>query len=225
MRRLMTALVAGLSLTCLTSIAAVADGYVQGVKDAPIIEKWTGLYFGLGIGGALMQPDVSASGSRQGDIGACAAANCAPTFIPIIGLTSSQSSTMNQGDFGALGTVQLGYDVQVSPVFVAGVFADFDWHNDLKAESTNTSNSNLTILGGLLNLPLSAQTLSTRLESDWSYSLGGRLGVLTGPRTMIYGLAAYTHMKVSGSATFQASDILGFIPALNAPTNLTTALL
>jgi outer membrane immunogenic protein len=224
MRNLVTSLVTGMSLTCLTSVAAVADGYVQGAKNAPIVEKWTGLYFGLGIGGALMQPDVSASGSRQGNIGACTADNCAPTFIPIIGLNGTQSSTMNQGDFGALGTVQVGYDIQVSPVFVAGLFADFDWNNDLKAESTNTSNNNLTILGGLLNLPLSAQTLSTRLESDWSFSIGGRLGVLTGPRTMIYGLAAYTHMKVSGSATFQASDILGFIPALNAPTNLTTAL-
>jgi hypothetical protein len=37
----------------LTCIAAVADGYVQqGPKDPPQTEKWTGMYFGLGIDAA-----------------------------------------------------------------------------------------------------------------------------------------------------------------------------
>jgi outer membrane immunogenic protein len=225
MRRLVTTLLTGLSLTCLTCIAAVADGYVQqGPKDPPQTEKWTGMYFGLGIGAAMMQPDVSASGSRKGDVGICTQANCAPTLVPIVGLSNAQAGSMDLGDFGVLGTVQLGYDLQVSRSFVVGLFADLDWNNDLKAQSTNTANTDLTVLGGLINVPLSAQTLSTRLESDWSYSLGGRLGVLTDPRTMIYALAAYTHMKVKGSVTYQADDILGFIPALNSPTNITAAL-
>ena len=80
------------------------------------------------------------------------------------------------GDFGGegfFGTVMVGYDRQINSRWVAGLFADYDF-------SDITTNS---FLGG-----------SGDLKHTWS--VGGRLGMLTSPTTLWYGTAGYTQIKV-----------------------------
>lgn len=204
-----------------SSGAAHADGFTPPRPRPAVAESWnwTGVYFGLGAGVAMMNPELNATGSRQADIGVCNPATCAGTFVPLVGLRHSQNAGMDGlGDYGGLATVQLGYDIQMGRSFVGGLFVDFDWNFDMASKFNNASNTNLTILGGLLNLPLSTQTLSGRVESEYSFSVGGRLGFLNTPQTLIYALAAYTHMKVKADVNYGVADVLGFIPAINAPT-------
>ena len=80
------------------------------------------------------------------------------------------------GDFGGegfFGTVTVGYDHQINSRWVAGLFADYDFSNI-------TTNSLFGVSG--------------ELKHTWS--VGGRLGMLTSPTTLWYGTAGYTQIKV-----------------------------
>jgi opacity protein-like surface antigen len=82
---------------------------------------------------------------------------------------------------------------------VIGAFVDADWYSALDVHSRNSASSSLGInlqpLRGF-NLPLSQLTTNADLGVDWSISVGGRLGVLATPGTLLYVLGAYTHVEL-----------------------------
>lgn len=147
--------------------ASAADLNAGGsMKDAPIYAQatsWTGFYLGVGGGGVAMSQDMK---------GIFDSVNA----IELNGV----------GGVGGFGTIQVGYDRQFSPRFVAGVFADFDF---------DSANSKL----GILN---NAASVAFDLNSSWT--VGGRLGYLVNPNTMAYVLAGYTE------ASFDLPNGLGF---------------
>lgn len=152
-------LVSGLALI---STANAADMYVPGpaaggLKDGyvPGVE-WTGFYLGVGGGGVAVNQDLK--GISEPSPG---------NLVELNGL----------GAMGGFGTVQVGYDRQFSPRFVAGVFADFDF---------DSANSKL----GILN-----NTASVSFDLNNSWTVGGRLGYLVNPGTMAYVLAGYTQAQ------------------------------
>ncbi len=227
MQKLTKSVVVAAGATCMGVSSALADGIYQppGLKDPippPIVETWTGAYFGLGIGVGFMDPNMTAHGSRQGDIGNCAAPGNCSTFTPQVGLRRSQNGSIDGlGDAGGLGTIQLGYDFQMSNAFVGGLFVDVDWNADYKSKFSNSSNGSLTFGGGVLNAPISSHTLTGSVKSDYSFSVGGRLGFLATPRTLIYGLAAYTMMDIDATVAYAANDPLnGIVAGVNRPTSL-----
>lgn len=96
------------------------------------------------------------------------------------------------GSAGAFGIVTVGYDRVIAKGVVAGVFVDYDFGSNIS--------SDVSIFGGLggPTIPL--------IDINSSWSVGGRLGVLTSPSTLIYGTAGYTWTDV---------EILGgFFPGL-----------
>jgi outer membrane immunogenic protein len=91
------------------------------------------------------------------------------------------------GGEGVLGTVIVGYDFMVARNVVGGIFADFDFSGlstDLNA-------------AGLLN---------ASIDHQHSWSIGGRLGVLTTPTTLWYATGGYTR------ASFDLSGSIGGTP-------------
>jgi outer membrane immunogenic protein len=75
-----------------------------------------------------------------------------------------------------------GFDFQVSPLFVVGGFADYDW-----------SHGDTTLSVDSIDGPASVTAL--RLDGGWT--IGGRAGVLLGPDVLLYGLGGFTQMRVN----------------------------
>ena len=86
------------------------------------------------------------------------------------------------GGEGVFGTVVVGYDRKLGSNIVGGIFMDYDFSG---------LSTDLSIANGLL-------TVSLAHEHSWS--VGGRLGVLTSPATLWYGLAGYTQAEFSFGA-------------------------
>jgi len=125
----------------------------------------------------------------------------------------SQASSFDLGDEGFFGTVQLGYDKQFAPRWVIGAFVDADWYSDLSAKGHDETTSALKLdLKHFppIDLPLSKLTTDAELGVDWSISVGGRLGWLATPGTLLYVLGAYTHAELdNANVNVSIDDPLG----------------
>jgi outer membrane immunogenic protein len=92
------------------------------------------------------------------------------------------TNSVDLGGDGIFGTVTIGYDRVLRPGWVGGVFADYDFGSNI---STNVSGNSI--------------------DQNHSWSIGGRLGFLTTPSTLIYGTGGYTQSEfdvVDSSKTF-----------------------
>jgi len=95
--------------------------------------------------------------------------------------TTVQSFNGLSGD-SVTGGFQLGYDQQIGR-FVLGVVGSYDF-SDAEFE---------------FSTPIPAKTAGASKGEEWS--IGGRAGVLLSPRTMVYGLLAYTEADFDHDVT------------------------
>lgn len=114
--------------------AIAGDLYAKGgYKDAPVVAPeptWTGFYVGLGVGGAAVNHDISASAYDHGEKFGSA---------ELDGISGT----------GVFGTVEVGYDRQYGN-FVVGVFANYDFGDNVKT----TASLNLGDEGGSIDATL-----------------------------------------------------------------------
>jgi outer membrane immunogenic protein len=80
------------------------------------------------------------------------------------------------GGEGFFGTVTVGYDRVIRPGWVAGIFADYDFGSNISTD--------VRIFGE-----------SGSIDHNHSWSVGGRLGFLANPSTLVYGTAGYTQAE------------------------------
>jgi opacity protein-like surface antigen len=232
--------------------AAQATDLAPYVPPAPG-ETWTGFSLGVGGGVAFLDADVNARASRRDEVGECRTVAipsdnpedfidlpCDPEDpFPITTLLSVDQITRahidDLDDTGGFITVQGAYDYQFAPRWVAGVFVDADW-SDLSAHARETHTSSpppappVQDVAFLFGVGEQKTTVGTQLSTDWSISVGGRIGWLAAPRTLLYFLAAYTHqdlsdarVRVSIADPIQSLDLGGQLSADgfgNSPTNL-----
>jgi outer membrane immunogenic protein len=92
---------------------------------------------------------------------------------------SASSDFDGIGGEGIFGTVTVGYDKVIRPGWVAGVFADYDFSN---------MSSDISVSAGPAHFKGS-------LDHTSSWAVGGRLGYLVGPSTLVYGAAGYTQAE------------------------------
>ncbi|MDZ4843563.1 MAG: outer membrane beta-barrel protein [Hyphomicrobium aestuarii] len=83
------------------------------------------------------------------------------------------------GAEGAFGTVGVGLDYQLGSNWVIGAFADYDF-----SDIETTINLSVPPLGGL--------NASGDIKLNDVWTIGGRLGYLTSPNTLVYGLIGYS---------------------------------
>lgn len=202
------ALLAGIALGA--AQAAQAADLGAAAPEPTMVENWTGFYVGGGGGIGFLDSGLNSSASRTDDIGFCKVKKnekdkkeCEEKhdkkFVPFASLLQSQASTFDLGDEGFFGTVQLGYDKQFAPRWVVGAFVDADWYSDLSAKGHDETSSALKFdLKHFppIDLPLSKLTTDAELGMDWTLSVGGRLGWLATPGTLLYVLGAYTHAEL-----------------------------
>ncbi|MFL5007274.1 MAG: outer membrane protein, partial [Microvirga sp.] len=95
----------------------------------------------------------------------------------------ARSETTDFGGEGVFGTVTVGYDRVIRPGWVAGAFADYDFGSTISTEISGDS-----------------------IDHNHSWSVGGRLGFLSSPSTLIYGTAGYTQAEFDFGATSKTFD-------------------
>jgi outer membrane immunogenic protein len=170
MKRLILALAAALSLAA--SGEAIADGYAKkapaAALDAP--RPWTGFYLGGGIGSGAVVHDLTID---------------VPGVVNVLGFDGV-------GGEGIFGTVIAGYDHQLFPGIIVGIFADYDFSN---------ISTDLSVIGSLFN---------ASLEHKNSWSIGGRAGFLSSPSTLWYGTAGYTQANFDLTSSAGSLDIPEF---------------
>jgi outer membrane immunogenic protein len=159
------------------------------------------------------------------------------------------SSLSDLGGTGGFFTVQGAYDYQFASRWVAGGFVDADWSN-ISGHGKQSSSSSLTLLPNGLSdgapiddedledflgsiagftVPLGRATLDSKVTTDWSISVGGRLGWLASPSTLLYVLGAYTHQELSDArVNVSIADPLAPLSEIgldiNSPTSLVVKL-
>ena len=149
------------------------------IYKAPMVAvyDWTGFYIGGNAGGGW-QDNKSASYTPNGAL-----------LAPILGGPPPQSFRTS----GALGGVQVGYNKQFSPNWVAGVEADFDG-SDIKGSST----ASFLGIGGLAP-QLYSSTAAEQIR--WFGTVRARLGFLPTSNLLIYGTGGFAYAKVDQNAS------------------------
>ncbi len=169
--------------------------FAQDNSTAP--PNWTGLYFGVGLGGALTDFDLDneIEGVERQRRRRCfrtqGGTRCTRYSRPRR-FRFSDSSSFDDDETYFFGTIQLGYNQQINNMFVVGAFVDFDKY---LGNSDSFSDINL-------NRRRRFNELSGSFDLDYSATIGGRFGFLTNNQnTFIYGLVGYTYLKLDGDLT------------------------
>jgi outer membrane immunogenic protein len=188
----MKVLAATAAILGMAGSASAADVYEQGgsMKDAPFVEPaptWDGVYVGVGGGVSATTYDSDHDGAIFDGTG---------VGLPIFPLFEEDRTDI--GDLSGFGTVQLGFDRQRGN-WVFGLFADYDWMN-----------MDTDIDGNTIDLPTTSvldASLTTEIDNMWS--IGGRIGFLPSPDTLLYGLLAYTQADVTAIGNLTLFDGAG----------------
>ena len=155
---------ASAALASMSTTAYAADIYSKGgsLKDGPVAyeapKTWTGFYIGVGVGAGASNTDLSLNVDEREK-------SESSDTLEVFGLDGI-------GGEGAFGTLQVGYDRQVSSGFVIGAFADYDF--------SGISTEVRSLRG------------SADIDLDHTWSIGARAGFLANPDTLVYALVAYT---------------------------------
>ena len=197
-------------------------------------EGWTGFSVSVGAGAEILSAGVNSQASRTDDLGICLDETCEGAgILSVASLEQSVSSRYDDlSDSGFFGSVGLAYDRQFGARWVAGAFVDGDLPTSVeaKADQTDTTNFGLSVPDGSDDSPnfnetIGGSTVKTQVELDSMISVGGRLGWLATPNTLLYALASYTHAELSDPRIdVQFADPGPFFGeifsgvALNAPT-------
>jgi outer membrane immunogenic protein len=108
------------------------------------------------------------------------------------------------GATGALATITAGYDYQMMRSFVAGVFGDYDFHS---------LNSELS-----LNIPSAPLSVHGEFYVNRQWSVGGRMGYLTSPSTLVFLSGGYTELSVSNFTANLSGGDTNLAVAATVPT-------
>jgi outer membrane immunogenic protein len=171
------ALIAALAAFVGMGTSAYAADLGGSMKDAPVYDaapqSWTGLYIGVGMGGGASVTDLSVNIFDEDETF---------EFFGFDGV----------GGEGALGTVQLGYDYQLSQRFVIGAFADYDFS------------------GISTEIRAFDSAFETEIDLDHMWTVGARFGFLATPDTLVYALLGYTQGEFSADDFDIEVDVEGW---------------
>ena len=185
------------------------------------VDTWTGFSFAAGGGIGIFNANVNTFASRDDTVELCTQ--------PIVnsGIECGVAWTLNEtfsnlqdfsiddlGDEGGFGTIQAAYDFQVGSNWVLGAFVDADLYGGMDASAKQTSGSannffDIPITGIAAPVDFGAAstlTAKTEIGLDWGFSVGGRIGWLATPSTLLYFLAAYTHAELDKAQLDVSTD-------------------
>jgi outer membrane immunogenic protein len=154
-------------MTMRTKSLAALGAGLLGCATPVYADDWTSFYIGIGGGMGAANHDLSLENGPG---------------LPSPAFGAELSGLGGDGGFFSLG---VGLDYQVNSRFVVGGFFDYDWTN------FDTSLDASLSFGG----PTVGAGADIEVEDMWS--IGGRLGYLVSPSTMLFVTAGYTQADVS----------------------------
>ena len=169
MKKIMVGVAVALALGTSTAAADGIDKRPSSIA-APVpvyAPSWSGFYIGAGIGAGAVVHDVSVNDA----------------------FFDERLFDFRGADTGAFGTVTVGWDWQLGPKAVFGIFADYDFL-DLSTRQRFFEDFNH----------------STSADNAWS--VGARLGWLSSPSTLLYIAGGYTQVQLEHRASFFGLDEL-----------------
>ena len=178
-------LVVGAAAALLMTSNAVADGMPRrAVKASPVCcePNWTGFYIGVGVGGAFTVHDHSAKFIEDRK----------DYEVPVVNVFRVWD--LDGGRAHAFGTVTVGYDHMFSGHWVAGIFADYDFGN-------GKNDHHVREIGPLWDIHHST-------ENKHAWSIGGRLGFLSSPNTLLYLSTGWTQVSFDRDVSFWFNETL-----------------
>jgi outer membrane immunogenic protein len=150
----------------------------------PPVFSWTGFYGGLNLGGGWLE--------RRNDWNNWAFAGAFPGFGPVfpgfpafpavVGVFPGWGWNNNNSSGGVVGGLQLGYNYQLTPLFVVGLETDF------QGTSIGSNNSGVWWWGG-------GNWFNERVP--WFGTVRGRAGIaLLNSRLFVYGTGGFAYGEV-----------------------------
>jgi outer membrane immunogenic protein len=183
-----------LSITTLALIASplaasAADlGYGGPVTAMQVVPCWTGFYVGLGGGIASLNTALKAQpGPALGGTGA----------------SGASASFDGLGAGGGFFELNAGADYQVNSWLVVGGFFDFDFDDF-------GSTLNINVPGA----PFQAQA---KINVDNKWSIGGRVGYLASPGTLLFVSGGFTQVNTSDLKLAAGGPFPTTAAAINVP--------
>jgi outer membrane immunogenic protein len=166
------------TLVVTLSGAAHAADLARKAPPAPMIPvtSWTGFYAGVNVGGGWSNTDV---GYAAGD--------------PVIGTllfgggVDLPANGDRIGSSGVLGGVQIGYNYQFAPAWIAGIETDFQFTSIKGSGST-------AYLAGVL-------TSTASQDIQYFGTVRARLGYLATDRLMVYATGGFAYAQLNNAAT------------------------
>ena len=152
--------------------AAFADNHRGSYKDVPMaapVMNWSGFHIGLAIGYSTSDAELTRD------------LFLVPGVSTAFPAGVDDRDTIGTDPNGVVGTVTLGYDRMLGDKLLAGVFVDYTFgsHGD----------------SGLANEP-GTGGVSYTVDVDSAWAVGGRLGYLVRPETLIYVSGGYTETDI-----------------------------
>jgi outer membrane immunogenic protein len=161
------------------------------IPPEPIID-WTGFHIGAGVGGNFMFADVDAFADIFLDFDD---ADVDSDEISAFGENES-----DLGKAGLFGTVEAGFDFQMSRNLVVGILANYDFGEKIKASSETFGSLEAQINDGIIITDVfGSSEFDTKVTMDDSWAVGARLGLLSSESTLLYVLGGYTRAKFGGA--------------------------
>jgi outer membrane immunogenic protein len=201
MRNISLPLFSVVATICLGPAASAADLPVKAMP-APVpvaAPSWSGFYIGLNAGGS---------------IGMDSTTQVATFSSTALGSNGLLSSSGRLSPTGWLAGGQIGYNWQVSPLWVLGLEADWQWADQKDSSSNSTPATTLGFFGaGASGFGFS---LATEQKLTDIGTARARAGVLTG-NTLWYGTGGFAWGTVKDSYTFIGSANPVIFPAALQP--------
>ena len=172
--------VAAGGITAIVGDASAADLPVKAPRVAAY--SWTGFYAGVNVGAGWGSRTV---GYDPND----------PLAISLF-LAGGAPPPASFGTSGALGGIQLGYNLQVSTSWLVGVEADIDG-SGIKG-SGSTSGAYAPYFTAPFNAPFQS-------EIDWLGTVRGRLGYLPTSNLLVYGTGGFAYGRVVQSGSWNTN--------------------
>jgi outer membrane immunogenic protein len=147
---------------------SAAEPDVVSSADDGLTSSWTGFYIGAGGGYAMASHELDFSNG--------------PLIPPPIAFDVNLDGLSGKGGLFTLGA---GADYQINNKLLVGAFFDYDW-TDINTEI----NASITGFGG-------GVTANAEFEVENQWSIGGRIGYLPDPRTLLFISAGYTRVDIS----------------------------
>ena len=164
----------------LSGTAHAADLYRKAPPPAPVA-NWTGFYAGVNVGGGWSDTDVGYGTSDP---------LVQPVFDTVANLPANGDRIRSSG---ALGGVQVGYNYQFQPAWVAGVEADFQFAS----------------ISGSGSTPYVAGALASSASQDISDfgKVSARRGYLATDSLLVYATGGFAYAQLNSDVAMTISPL------------------